>query len=157
MKRADPDAGTVPVEITVNGTTRRDTVAARLTLVDYLRDRVGLRGTHIGCEQGVCGACTVLLDGRSVRSCLMLAVQADGHSVATVESLETGGRLSQIQQLLARSHALQCGFCTPGMLLSCSELLSERVTQPNTDPTSVADWLSGNLCRCTGYSGIVKA
>ena len=126
-----------------------------MTLADFLRDVLGLTGTHLGCEHGVCGACTVLLDGRSVRSCLMLAVQATGHAVATVEGLGgEDGALHPIQEGFSAAHALQCGFCTPGFLMSVSELLAEV---PDPGEVEIRRRLSGNLCRCTGYETIVTA
>src|SRR5436190_3550608 len=127
----------------------------RMTLADFLRDRLGLTGTHLGCEHGVCGACTVLLEGRSVRSCLLFAVQADGHEVTTVEGLASGsGELHPIQQAFHERHGLQCGFCTPGFLLTVHELLESN---PDPSDEDVREWLSGNLCRCTGYQNIVAA
>jgi carbon-monoxide dehydrogenase small subunit len=142
------------ISVTVNGQPWTGTVETRVTLADFLRHELHLTGTHVGCEHGVCGACTVLVDGASARSCLMLAVQCDGGSVATVESLAAGGELDPLQQAFRDCHALQCGFCTPGMLMTLTELLRE-----NADPTEaeVRETLSGNLCRCTGYQGIVDA
>ncbi len=143
------------VSFSVNGRREQIDVEPRRTLADALRDDLGLTGTHLGCEQGVCGACTVLLDGEPVRSCLMLAVQADGCSLTTVEGLaaETG-ELHPLQQAFADCHGLQCGFCTPGFLISALHLLTE-----NPDPTreDIRAGLSGNICRCTGYTGIVDA
>ena len=143
------------VSFSVNGRPERIDVEPRRTLADALREDLGLTGTHLGCEQGVCGACTVLLDGEPVRSCLMLAVQADGSSLTTVEGLaaETG-ELHPLQQAFADCHGLQCGFCTPGFLISALHLLTE-----NPDPTreDIRAGLSGNICRCTGYAGIVNA
>ena len=128
---------------------------ARMTLADFLREEVGLTGTHLGCEHGVCGACTVLLDGRSVRSCLVFAVQAAGRSVRTVEGLaRPGGELHPLQEAFSELHALQCGFCTPGMLMTALELLQER---RSPDEREIREALTGNLCRCTGYVNIVKA
>ena len=129
-------------------------VETRLTLADFLRHELQLTGTHVGCEHGVCGACTVLVNGQSVRSCLMLAVQVDGCEVHTVESLATNGKLNVLQQAFQDHHGLQCGFCTPGMLMTLTEFLRD-----NPDPTEaqVREALSGNLCRCTGYQGIVDA
>jgi carbon-monoxide dehydrogenase small subunit len=145
----------VRVSFSVNGRREQIDVEPRRTLADALRDDLGLTGTHLGCEQGVCGACTVLLDGEPVRSCLMLAVQADGCSLTTVEGLaaETG-ELHPLQQAFADCHGLQCGFCTPGFLISALHLLTE-----NPDPTreDIRAGLSGNICRCTGYTGIVDA
>jgi aerobic carbon-monoxide dehydrogenase small subunit len=142
------------ISVTVNGQGWTGTVETRVTLADFLRHELGLTGTHVGCEHGVCGACTVLVDGASARACLMLAVQCNGASVATVESLAAGGELDPLQQAFRDCHALQCGFCTPGMLMTLTELLRD-----NPDPTEaeVREVLSGNLCRCTGYQGIVDA
>ena len=141
------------VSFTVNGLREQIDVEPRRTLADALRDDLGLTGTHLGCEQGVCGACTVLLDGEPIRSCLMLAVQADGSSLTTVEGL-AGDGLHPLQQAFADCHGLQCGFCTPGFLISALHLLTE-----NPDPTreEIRAGLSGNICRCTGYAGIVDA
>ncbi len=140
--------------ITVNGKSHARVVEARLTLADFLRHELGLTGTHLGCEHGVCGACTVLVDGRTARSCLMFAVQANGCEVTTVEGLNSDGELSVLQQAFMDNHGLQCGFCTPGMLITLTELLRD-----NADPSEaeVREALTGNLCRCTGYAGIVKA
>ena len=145
----------IEVTLTVNGAPRRAVVEARKTLADTLREDLGLTGTHLGCEHGVCGACTVLLDGEAVRSCLMFAVQADGADVVTVEGLAPAdGQLSDVQQAMHACHGLQCGFCTPGFVVSITALL-ER--DPDPDDAAIRDGLSGNLCRCTGYQGIVKA
>ena len=143
-----------PTRVTVNGKAHARIVEARLTLADFLRHELGLTGTHLGCEHGVCGACTVLLDGRTARACLMFAVQANGSEVTTVEGLTPDDGLSVLQQAFMDNHGLQCGFCTPGMLITLTELLRD-----NPDPTEhdVRDALTGNLCRCTGYAGIVKA
>jgi aerobic carbon-monoxide dehydrogenase small subunit len=141
------------VSFTVNGRHERIDVEPRRTLADALRDDLGLTGTHLGCEQGVCGACTVLLDGEPVRSCLMLAVQADGFSLTTVEGL-AGDRLHPLQQAFADCHGLQCGFCTPGFLISALHLLTEN---PDPSREEIRAGLSGNICRCTGYAGIVDA
>jgi carbon-monoxide dehydrogenase small subunit len=130
-------------------------VEPRLTLADFLRHEIGLTGTHLGCEHGVCGACTILIDGRSARSCLTFAVQANGKSIETVEGLEApDGTLSVLQEAFRKHHGLQCGFCTPGMLMTLTELFRDN---PNADEAEIRDALSGNLCRCTGYVGIVKA
>jgi len=141
------------IELTVNGRLIRETVAPRLLLTDFLRHGLGLTGTHVGCEHGVCGACTVLLDGVSVRGCCVLAVQADGGRVETVESLAGRGPLTRLQESFRRHHALQCGFCTPGILMAATELLSRGT------PTrgEIVDMLSGHLCRCTGYTPIIDA
>ncbi|MFI6741826.1 (2Fe-2S)-binding protein [Nonomuraea sp. NPDC050451] len=142
------------VRFMVNGQPVEVTVSARLSLADLLRDRLGLTGTHLGCEHGVCGACSVLVDGRSVRACLMLAVQAEGRMITTVEGLHRDGRWRDLQQAMAERHALQCGFCTPGFLVCAAELLG----QPGPlDETGVREALSGNVCRCTGYASIVQA
>jgi carbon-monoxide dehydrogenase small subunit len=144
------------IKLTVNGTRYEREVEARLTLADFLRHELGLTGTHLGCEHGVCGACTVLIDGRSARACLTFAVQADAHDLTTVEGLadQKSGELNALQQAFREHHGLQCGFCTPGMLITLTELLRD-----NSDPTEhdVREALSGNLCRCTGYAGIVAA
>ncbi|MEP7011750.1 MAG: (2Fe-2S)-binding protein [Acidobacteriota bacterium] len=144
------------IGITVNGNKSEREVEPRLLLSDFLRHDLGLTGTHVGCEHGVCGACTVLLDGEPVRSCLLLAVQADGHDVATVESLSGDGpdRLHPLQEAFRDSHGLQCGFCTPGFLMTLLPFLDE-----NPDPTEpeIRAAISGNLCRCTGYQHIVDA
>jgi aerobic-type carbon monoxide dehydrogenase small subunit (CoxS/CutS family) len=148
--------GTEVREITVkvNGIAYQETVEPRRLLVDFLRDDLGLTGTHVGCEHGVCGACTVLLDGLSVRACLMLAVQTNGAEVTTVEGLARDGKLHPLQEAFWEHHALQCGFCTPGMLLTAYELLQGNRT-PGKDAIRAA--IAGNLCRCTGYQNIVSA
>jgi carbon-monoxide dehydrogenase small subunit len=142
------------VTLKVNGAAQSGWAEPRTTLADFLRDVLGMTGTHLGCEHGVCGACTVLLDGRSVRSCLMFAVQAEGAEITTVEGLAPAGALHPIQEAFSEKHALQCGFCTPGFLLSVVELL-EVSARPTAD--EVRRWLSGNLCRCTGYQSIIEA
>ena len=143
------------VRITVNGRPQVAQADARMLLSDFLRHRLGLTGTHVGCEHGVCGACTVLLDGEPVRSCLMFAVQADGATVRTVEGLAgPTGELHPVQQAFHEAHGMQCGFCTPGFLMSVVALLEER---PDASDDEVIDALSGNLCRCTGYANIVTA
>jgi aerobic-type carbon monoxide dehydrogenase small subunit (CoxS/CutS family) len=139
----------------VNGVEHRGAAEPRITLADFLREGLGLTGTHLGCEHGVCGACTILLDGRSVRSCLMLAVQAEGHELTTVEGLASpDGALHPIQEAFSEKHALQCGFCTPGFLMTVHELLAH---DPDPDEAEIRSWLSGNICRCTGYQNIVEA
>jgi aerobic carbon-monoxide dehydrogenase small subunit len=139
----------------VNGVQRTGTAPARMTLVDFLRDVLRLTGTHIGCEHGICGACSILLDGEPVRSCLMYAVQADGHRVTTVEGLASAdGKLSVLQDSFCETHALQCGYCTPGMLIASHALLR---TEPNPTEAQIRDAIGGNLCRCTGYQQIVEA
>lgn len=145
----------VPVQVTVNGRLRTKTVEPRLTLADFLRESCQLTGTHLGCEHGACGACTVLVDGAAVRSCLMFAVQADGTEVTTVEGIAApDGELSAVQAALRACHGLQCGFCTPGFVITITALLRD-----NPDPTDeeIRAGLSGNLCRCTGYQGILLA
>jgi carbon-monoxide dehydrogenase small subunit len=142
------------ITVTVNGKPYQREVEARLTLVDFLRNELRLTGTHIGCEHGVCGACTILFDGASVRSCLMFAVQANGHSIDTVEGLADGDRLNPLQESFRTHHALQCGFCTPGMLMTLTEFLRDH---PNPTEHDVRVAISGNLCRCTGYQAIVTA
>ena len=144
----------IPVEVTVNGRRYREEVEHRLLLSDFLRHTLGLTGTHVGCEHGVCGACTVQLDGVAVRSCLLLAVQADGAEIQTVEGLARDGGLSPLQAAFKEHHALQCGFCTPGILMAALDFV-ERYPHPSRD--EVVDLLSGHLCRCTGYEPIVEA
>ncbi len=140
--------------VTVNGKSYARVVEARLTLADFLRHDLNLTGTHLGCEHGVCGACTVLVDGRSTRSCLVFAVQVNGCDVTTVEGLAPDGKLSVLQQAFIDNHGLQCGFCTPGMLMTLTELLREM---PSPTEQDVREAITGNLCRCTGYAGIVAA
>ncbi len=143
------------IVLRVNGRELAGEAEPRMTLADFLRDKLGLTGTHLGCEHGVCGACTILLDGRSVRSCLLFAVQAEGHELTTVEGLEReDGSLHPVQEAFSEAHGLQCGFCTPGFLLSVVELLGRH---PDPDEALIRTWLSGNLCRCTGYQNIVEA
>jgi len=144
----------VSVRLTVNGQPREGRCEPRKLLVDFLREDLGLTGTHIGCEHGVCGACTVLVDGLAARSCLMLAVQANGASLLTVEGLMTGDKLHPLQQAFHEHHGLQCGFCTPGMLLAALDFLN---TNPDPTELEIRQGLSAVLCRCTGYQGIVKA
>jgi aerobic-type carbon monoxide dehydrogenase small subunit (CoxS/CutS family) len=144
----------VDVSLWVNGDPAGVRVDPRTTLADLLRDRLGLTGTHLGCEQGVCGSCTVLLDGRTARACTTLAAQASGSSVWTVEGLSPAAGLSTLQCALSAEHGLQCGFCTPGFVVAATELLVE---EPDLDEPTVRERLSGNLCRCTGYQGIVDA
>jgi carbon-monoxide dehydrogenase small subunit len=146
--------GVRTVSVTVNGHTYTGECEPRLTLADFLRHRCGLTGTHLGCEHGVCGACTILVDGRSARACLMLAVQADGATITTVEGLARGGELNPLQEAFWDNHGLQCGFCTPGMLMTATELLEQN---PEPDAAEVRECLSGNLCRCTGYDAIVSS
>jgi carbon-monoxide dehydrogenase small subunit len=142
------------ITVKVNGTVHGETVEPRLLLADFLRQTLGLTGTHVGCEHGVCGACTVLVDGDSVRSCLMLAAQADGSEIATVEGLGRVERLSPVQEAFREHHALQCGFCTPGMLATIIDLIRKY---PLASDEEIRHGLSGNLCRCTGYEHIVRA
>jgi 2-furoyl-CoA dehydrogenase 2Fe-2S iron sulfur subunit len=143
------------ITVTVNGTAHTRVVEPRLSLADFLRHELDLTGTHLGCEHGVCGACTVLVNGLSARSCLMLAVQADGQEITTVEGLSPAdGSLSPLQQAFTEKHALQCGFCTPGILCTATELLRDM---PNPDEAQIREGLSGNLCRCTGYQPIIDA
>jgi carbon-monoxide dehydrogenase small subunit len=143
------------VSLTVNGKRYEKDVEVRVTLADFIRHYLGLTGTHLGCEHGVCGACTILLDGRSARSCLMLAVQADGHEILTVEGIAPNDtELHPLQEAFRDNHGLQCGFCTPGMLTTLLEFLRDN---PNPTEQEVRIAISGNLCRCTGYQGIVNA
>ena len=142
------------IAVTVNGLSYTELVEPRLLLSDFLRHTLGLTGTHVGCEHGVCGACTVIVDGAAVRSCLMLAVQAEGAKVVTVEGLSNDDDLTPLQKSFRKHHALQCGFCTPGMITTAHVLLSE---EPDCDANRVREVLSGNLCRCTGYISIVEA
>lgn len=142
------------IQVTINGTTHRDDVEPRRLLVDYIRTTVGLTGTHIGCDTTSCGVCTVLVDGTPVKSCTVLAVQADGREVTTVEGLKTNGELHPVQAAFKEEHGLQCGFCTPAMMLVGSVLISDN---PDPSDDDVRWAISGNLCRCTGYMNIVKA
>ncbi|MDA0655541.1 MAG: (2Fe-2S)-binding protein [Proteobacteria bacterium] len=147
-------SGRHEITLSVNGVSYTRDVEGRLTLADFLRHELELTGTHLGCEHGVCGACTVLVGGKTARGCLMLAVQADGEEVTTVEGLSENGRLNALQQAFMDHHALQCGFCTPGMLITLTELLRDN---PNPTELEVREAISGNICRCTGYQGIVDA
>ena len=142
------------VDVTVNDVRYQRSVPARTSLADFLRDSLGLTGTHLGCEHGVCGSCTVLKDGRSIRSCLTLAAQADGSDIRTVEGLTADGLGRQVADALVRHHGLQCGFCTPGFVASIVDLLRSN---PDPDENEVREALSGNVCRCTGYAGIIAA
>ena len=142
------------VTVTVNGTQYERTVEPRLLLSDFLRHELGLTGTHVGCEHGVCGACTVLFDGEPVRSCLMFAVQANGHEILTVEGLGTMDNLHPLQEAFQEAHAVQCGFCTPGILMTLMPFLEEN---PNPTEEEIREAMSGNLCRCTGYQHIIDA
>ncbi len=147
-------AARLTVTLDVNGRAVERAVEVRRSLADFLRDDLGLTGTHVGCEHGVCGACTVLVDGRTARSCLLFAVQLDGTRVTTIEGLTPAGGLSPLQEAFRAGHAMQCGFCTPGMIVACTELLSD-VPAPTAD--QVREALAGNLCMCTGYVSIVRA
>lgn len=142
------------IEVTINGRSITRTVEPRLLLSDFLRHELGLTGTHVGCEQGVCGACTILFDGAPVRSCLMFAIQTNGHEVQTVESLGTPDKLHPLQEAFHETHGLQCGFCTPGFLLTMAPFLEQN---PNPTEEEIRLAMSGNLCRCTGYQHIVEA
>jgi len=143
-----------PIKVTVNGKSHQCSVQPRTHLVDFLRDDLGLKGSHLGCEHGVCGACTVELNGQIVRGCLTLAVQADGGSVLTIEGASQSGVIRDLQAAFVRRNALQCGFCTSGMLMAAKELVEQM---PDANRTEVRDWISGNYCRCTGYQAIVDA
>jgi len=143
-----------PVVVTVNGVRYERTVEPRMLLVDFIRHELGLTGTHVGCEHGVCGTCTVVFDGEPVRSCLMFAVQADGHEILTVEGLGTMDKLHPLQEAFRETHALQCGFCTPGFLMTLVPYLEEN---PKPSEEEIREALAGNLCRCTGYQHIVEA
>jgi aerobic-type carbon monoxide dehydrogenase small subunit (CoxS/CutS family) len=143
------------ITLSVNGTSYQRHVESRLLLSDFLRHELGLAGTHVGCEHGVCGACTILLDGAPVRSCLMLAVQANGHELSTIEGLASeAGELNPVQQAMHDHHGLQCGYCTPGILMTMTAFLKEN---PKPSEAEIREALSGNLCRCTGYQNIVDA
>ncbi len=144
----------VPITVTVNGTARSAEVEPRTLLVHFLREELGLTGTHIGCETGQCGACTVLLDGQAIKSCTTLAVQVDGAEVTTIEGLAPRGTLHPVQRAFWEEHGLQCGYCTPGMVLSTVALLRE---EPDPDEATIRHALEGNLCRCTGYHNIVRS
>ena len=145
---------TVTIRVCVNGIDYERVVESRLLLSDFLRESVGLTGTHVGCEHGICGCCTVMVDGLTVRSCLMFAVQADGAKVTTIEGLADGGKLHPLQEAFWEHHGLQCGFCTPGMLFSALELLNEN---PRPTDQEIREGISGTICRCTGYYQIVQA
>jgi len=142
------------IELTVNGEKRSDEVEPRLLLIHYLREELGLRAANVGCDTTSCGACTVLLDGRSVKSCTVLAVQASGHEVTTAEGLSAGGELHPVQAAFQREHGLQCGFCTPGMVMATVGLLDEN---PHPTEQQAREGLEGNFCRCTGYHNIIRA
>lgn len=142
------------ITLTVNGESYEGEVETRMHLADFLRQSAGLTGTHLGCEHGVCGACTVIVDGEAVRSCLMLAVQANETAVTTIEGLAEDGELHPVQRAFQDQHGLQCGFCTPGMVMSLAAYIDEN---PTPDETDIREAISGNICRCTGYQGIVAA
>lgn len=142
------------IKVTVNGVGYEREVEPRLLLSDFLRHDLGLTGTHVGCEHGVCGACTILFDGQPTRSCLMFAVQANGHQVTTIESLGTPDKLNPLQEAFQEKHALQCGYCTPGMLMALTPFLEKT---PNPSEEEIREAISGNLCRCTGYENIIEA
>jgi aerobic carbon-monoxide dehydrogenase small subunit len=142
------------ISLTLNGIHHSDEVEPRLLLIHYLRDVAGLTGPHIGCETSICGVCTVLLDGKAVKSCTMFAVQADGRQVTTIEGLAANGHLDPVQEAFWNEHGLQCGFCTPGMILTAKQLLADN---PNPNDQEIRHGLEGNLCRCTGYQNIVNA
>lgn len=144
----------VPVEVSVNGKAYRREVEPRVLLVEFIRDVLELTGTHIGCDTSFCGACTIILDGQAVKSCTLFAVQADGGKIITVEGLEQDGQLHPLQQAFSEEHGLQCGYCTPGMIMSSLALLSEN---PDPSPKDIRKQLAGNLCRCTGYQNIIKS
>ena len=150
----EPQIKPLKISVVVNGIRHDEIVEPRLLLVDFLRQTLGLTGTHVGCEHGVCGACTIMVDGSSMRSCLMLAVQADGCEIQTVEGLGSMDQMSSLQQAFQDCHALQCGFCTPGMLMTCTDMLKKY---PLANDEEIREGLSGNLCRCTGYVHIVEA
>jgi aerobic carbon-monoxide dehydrogenase small subunit len=152
--RSEPSDQQRIVEMKVNGVRRRGIAEPRTLLVDFLRHELELTGTHVGCEHGVCGACTVRMNGEVVRSCIMFAVQAEGAEIETVEGMATDGRLHPIQEAFREKHGLQCGFCTPGMLLAVQTLLEQN---PNPSDEEIREYLSGNVCRCTGYVGIVES
>lgn len=144
----------VHIKVTVNGETREDEVEPRQMLVQYLRDCLRLTGTHVGCDTSACGACTVLLNGQAVKSCTILAVQADGAEITTIEGLTTNGKLHPVQEGFQEKHGLQCGFCTPGMIMTAVDLLQRN---PDPDEAAIRHFLEGNFCRCTGYHNIVES
>lgn len=148
------EMGRHQVEVTINGKVYQEEVDSRMLLTDFIRDVCGLTGTHVGCEHGVCGACTVNVNGAAMRGCLMFAVQADGQEIKTVEGLTENGKLTDLQKNFIECHGLQCGFCTAGILMSTEDYLEKN---PNPSTKEIKEMLSGHLCRCTGYDGIVKA
>ena len=154
MTTTSPGTTKVDVTLTVNGQQRTAATEPRTLLVQFLRNELGMTGTHVGCQTGQCGACTVVLDGQAVKSCMVLATQADGHEVMTVEGMANGSELHPIQQAFWEEHGLQCGYCTPGMLLSTYTLLQEDA---NPDEAAIRHGLEGNICRCTGYHNIVRS
>jgi len=145
---------TVPISVTVNGRSCQADVEPRLLLVDFLREKLGLTGTHVGCDTSGCGACTILVDGLAIKSCTMLAVQADGAAVTTIEGLASDGDLHPLQESFNAEHGLQCGFCTPGMIMTAKQLLDRN---PDPSDTEIRHALEGNFCRCTGYENIVRS
>ncbi|MCC7154361.1 MAG: (2Fe-2S)-binding protein [Bryobacterales bacterium] len=145
---------TQPIRVTINGTAHQHSVEPRLLLIHYLRDVAGLTGPHVGCETSICGACTVMVDGKAVKACTMFAVQADGREVLTIEGLASNGVLHPIQEAFWNEHGLQCGYCTPGMIMAVKQLLDRN---PNPDEAGIRHAIEGNLCRCTGYQHIVNA
>ncbi len=149
-----PPQHTVAITLTVNGMPVERMVEARMHLIDFLRESLGLTGSHVGCEHGVCGACTVRVEGQIVRGCLVLAAQADGANVETIEGVSASGEIADLQDAFVRRNALQCGYCTPGMLMCAAELLDRK---PTTDRVAIREFISGNYCRCTGYEAIVDA
>ncbi len=144
----------IPIQVTINGEKRNDNVEPRLLLIHYIRDVVGLKGPHIGCETSICGSCTIELNGKIVKSCSLLAIQADGQHIVTVEGLANDGELHPVQEAFWDEHGLQCGFCTPGMLMTVKDMLTRN---PNPSDQEIRTGLEGNLCRCTGYQHIVNA
>ena len=144
----------IPIKLTVNGEVRDDEVEPRLMLVQYIRDVLRLTGTHVGCDTSACGACTILMNGRAVKSCTLLAVQASGAEITTIEGLSANGELHPVQEGFKEKHGLQCGFCTPGMIMTAVELLARN---PNPDGAEIRHHLEGNFCRCTGYHNIVES
>ena len=144
----------IPIQVTINGEERNDEIEPRLLLIHYIRDVVGLKGPHIGCETSICGSCTIELNGKIVKSCSLLAIQADGQDIITVEGLSNEGELHPVQEAFWNEHGLQCGFCTPGMLMTVKDMLTRN---PNPTDQEIRTGLEGNLCRCTGYQHIVNA
>ena len=147
----------IQLKLTVNGSVIEKTIEPRISLADFLREELKLTGTHLGCEHGVCGACTVIVDDQSVRSCLMLAIQANDSKVRTVEGLSKNEKLNPLQLAMMNNHGLQCGFCTPGVLMSLTEFIEQRKTHDRPTESEIREALSGNICRCTGYQTIIDA